>query len=323
MKEGIKRLSHFFILDNHYLHPFTLLPIVAFMVSSSFSQMLPILLVTLAGYLLSSYKPIKVEDLVRIVSDFFLPSLIFISLVETSLASHSIADMAKASALVFFILLALAYIWAKLNKAEIQSTVPPLVFMNSGFLGIPLMKLYGGNEMMNMILIFDQVQGIFMFTLGLLIITGGLSKRSLLSIIQSPILWAVGLGFLVRLLPISLPQALAHTLTFAGEAASPLAAFTLGVSLKRIKVQFSWNLISALLLRFLGGLAVGFLVARLLNLTGLAYSVVIVATALPSAVFTSVLPLRYGFSNQFASSMVLISTILGIITIPISFALAF
>ncbi len=284
--------------------------------------MLPILLVTLGGYLLCSIKPINIEDLVRIVADFFLPSLIFISLVESSLAPNSIADMAKSSALVFIILLVLALFWAKVNKAEIQSTVPPLVFMNSGFLGIPLMKLYGGNEMMNLILIFDQVQGIFMFTLGLLIITGGISRRSLLSIIQSPILWAVGLGFLVRILPVSLPRALVHTLTFAGEAASPLAAFTLGVSLKKIKVQFSWNLISGLLIRFLGGLTIGFLVATLLNLDGMAQTVVIVATALPSAVFTSVLPLRYGHSNQFASSMVLLSTLLGVVTIPISFALA-
>ncbi|NCC63058.1 MAG: hypothetical protein EOM15_00180, partial [Spirochaetia bacterium] len=276
------------------------------MIISSFFQMLPILLVTLGGYLLCSIKPINIEDLVRIVADFFLPSLIFISLVESSLAPNSIADMAKSSALVFIILLVLALFWAKVNKAEIQSTVPPLVFMNSGFLGIPLMKLYGGNEMMNLILIFDQVQGIFMFTLGLLIITGGISRRSLLSIIQSPILWAVGLGFLVRILPVSLPRALVHTLTFAGEAASPLAAFTLGVSLKKIKVQFSWNLISGLLIRFLGGLAIGFLVATLLNLDGMAQTVVIVATALPSAVFTSVLPLRYGHSNQFASSMVLL-----------------
>lgn len=322
MKIGIKLFLKKSLSIDVCLHPLHLLPIVPSMVISSFYQMLPILLVTLGGYLLSTFKPIKVEDLVRIVSDFFLPSLIFISIAESSLPSNSIADMAKASALVFFLLLALALAWAKINKAQISCTVPPLVFMNSGFLGIPLMRLYGGTEMMNLILIFDQVQGIFMFTLGILIITGGISRSSLLSMVRSPILWAVGLGFLFRILPISLPQAVSQTLLFAGEAASPLAAFTLGVSLKTIKVSFSWNLISALLLRYLGGLAVGFLVSSLLGLEGLLRIVTIVATALPSAVFTSVLPLRWGLSNQFASAMVLISTLMGIFTIPLSFALA-
>ena len=284
--------------------------------------MLPILLVTLGGYLLCSIKPINIEDLVRIVADFFLPALIFISIVESSLSSDIIADIAFSSALVFFLLLALAFIWAKLSKSEIQSTVPPLVFMNSGFLGIPLMKLYGGIPMMNLILIFDQVQGIFMFTLGILIITKGLKRGNAFSILRSPILIAVALGFLVRALPITVPMALVHTLSFAGDAASPLAAFSLGVSLKNTKITFSFKLVSALLLRFFGGLGVGFLVSHLLGLQGPSHTVVVVASALPSAVFTSVLPLRWGLSNQFASSMVLLSTLLGVVTIPISFALA-
>ncbi|MXI85524.1 hypothetical protein [Sphaerochaeta halotolerans] len=46
------------------------------------------------------------------------------------------------------------------------------------------------------------------------------------------------------------------------------------------------------------------------------------ATALPSAVFTIVLPLRYRLKNQFPSTMVLLSSLLGIFTIPITFALA-
>jgi hypothetical protein len=64
---------------------------------------------------------------------------------------------------------------------------PPLVFMNSGFLGIPLMELWGGNEAMNLILLYDRIQGIFLFTLGLLIITGWFSRKGLLNMLHSPI----------------------------------------------------------------------------------------------------------------------------------------
>ncbi len=277
--------------------------------------------------MLSSIESIKVEDLVRIVSDFFMPALVFISLTESSLSGAVIGDIAKASALVsLFLFPPLALGWAKLAKQDMRSTIPPLVFMNSGFLGIPLMELWGGgSEAMNLILIYDQIQGIFLFTLGLLIITGGFSRKGLINMLHSPILWAVLLGFLVRMLPFSMPEAIVSTFTFAGSAASPLAAFTLGgVSLKRIRFTFDRHILGGLAIRFIGGYAVGYLAATLVGLTGLSKTVVIVATALPpSAVFTSVLPLRYGLKNQFSSTMVLVSSLLGILTIPpITFALA-
>lgn len=284
--------------------------------------MLPILLVVLGGYVLSGIYSIKVEDLVKIVSDFFMPALIFISLVQSDLSGSTIADIAKASSLVCILLFALALAWAKLFKQDIRSTVPPLVFMNSGFLGIPLMKLWGGMEAMNLILIYDQVQGIFMFTLGILVITGGLSRKSLLSMLHSPILWAVLVGFGARLVSLRIPVSLGNAFSFAGEAASPLAAFTLGVSIRNIRFSFSWSLIGALVLRFAGGYAIGYVAALAFGLSGMARTVVIVSTALPSAVFTSVLPLRYNLPNQFASTMVLTSTLLGVFTIPLSFALA-
>ena len=272
--------------------------------------------------MLSGLYSIKVQDLVKVVSDFFLPALIFISLAESNLTGQAIADMAKASAFVCLLLFATASLWAKLAKEDIRSAVPPIVFMNSGFLGIPLMKLWGGMEAMNLILIYDQVQGIFMFTLGILVITGGFNKKSLLSMFHSPILWATALGFLFRLTPLVMPNSLVAVFTFAGEAASPLAAFALGVSIKTFKFTFKWNLMGALLLRFAGGYLIGYLAAMAFGLTGLSRTVVIVSTALPSAMFTSILPLRYGLPNQFASTMVLASTLLGVITIPLSFALA-
>ncbi len=292
------------------------------MIIASFFQMLPIIIVVLGGFLLSSIETIKVEDLVRVVSDFFMPALVFISLTESSLSGEVIADISLASALVSLLLFPLAIAWAKLAKQDIPSTIPPLVFMNSGFLGIPLMELWGGSEAMSLILIYDQIQGIFLFTLGLLIITGGFSRKGLLNMLHSPILWAVLLGFLIRMLPISLPSPLVKSFQFAGSAASPLAAFTLGVSLRRIHFSFNRHIFGGLLIRFVGGYAIGYLASSLCGLTGLSRTVVIVATALPSAVFTSVLPLRYGLKNQFSSTMVLLSSLLGIFTIPISFVLA-
>lgn len=285
-------------------------------------QMLPILALTLAGYVFARLYPINLDTLVVLISDLFMPALIFISLYKSDLHASLVLDLAGATTLVLILLALSSFLYATAFKLDKRSFMPSLIFMNSGFLGIPLMQLWGGTQAMNLIVIYDQIQTIFIFTLGILIITGGLNRKSLGTIVKSPILWAVFAGFFFRVTGIVIPTALVSTFEFAGGAAPPLAALTLGISLKSTKWHLDRHIAGGLVIRFIGGFLFALLATRLFGLTGLSRSVVLVASTLPSAVFTSVLPIRYGVPSDFGSTMVIVSTILGIITIPLSFMLA-
>ncbi len=292
------------------------------MIGSSISLMLPILLAVLGGYLYAWRFDVDAKDLVNITSDFFLPALIFHSVSESTLSSQDLGAVLSSSALIFILLLALGWVWVRLTGENPRSVLPALVFMNSGFLGIPLMKIWGGNEAMNLIVIFDQVQGFFMFSIGILIITGGFSKKSFSTLLRSPIIWAMALGFLFKASGLTLPRSVASSLFFIGEAASPLACAALGVSIKHTRFSFHKSLFGSLIFRFVGGYLIGLLVVTLFGLTGMIRTVTLVASALPSAMFTSILPLRYGQDNEYASMMVIISTLAAVVVIPLSFALA-
>lgn len=284
--------------------------------------MVPILALTLAGYIFARLYAINLETLVILISDLFMPALIFISLYKSDLKASLVLDLAGATTLVLVLLALSSFLYATAFKLDKRSFMPSLIFMNSGFLGIPLMQLWGGTQAMNLIVIYDQIQTIFIFTLGILIITGGLNRKSLGTIIKSPILWAVFAGFFFRITGIVIPTALVTTFEFAGGAAPPLAALTLGISLKSTKWHLDRHIAGGLVIRFVGGFLFALLATRLFGLTGLSRSVVLVASTLPSAVFTSVLPIRYGVPSDFGSTMVIVSTILGILTIPLSFLLA-
>ena len=292
------------------------------MVLHSFMLMLPILLLTVSGYICAKVYSIDLDTLVVIISDLFMPALIFISLYKSDIHASLVLDLAGATTLIVILLTLASYLYAKAFKLDKRSFMPSLIFMNSGFLGFPLMQLWGGTPAMNLIVIYDQIQTIFIFTLGILIITGGLTRKSLGTIVKSPILWAVFAGFLFRFSGLVIPSALVTTFEFGGGAAPPLAAFTLGVSLKSTKWHLDKHIAGALFIRFVGGFSFALLATHLFGLTGLSRSVVLVASTLPSAVFTSVLPIRYGVKSEFASTMVIISTIMGIITIPLSLLLA-
>ena len=183
------------------------------------------------------------------------------------------------------------------------------------------MKLWGGVAAMNLIVIYDQIQTIYIFTLGILIITGGLSAKSIKTMFQSPILWAIFLGGFVKIFGITVWEPLLTTCEFGGNAGPPLAAFALGVSLATTKVHINRHVLSGIFIRVVGGFVFGLLASTLFGLEGLSRTVVIVSSALPAAVFTSVLPLRYGVSSEYAGSIVIISTVLGILTIPVTFML--
>jgi predicted permease len=140
--------------------------------------------------------------------------------------------------------------------------------------------------------------------------------------VKSPILWSIFAGFFFRFLRIPVPETILTTFDFGGNAAPPMAALVLGISLGETSFHFNRHLFAALVLRFAGGFLLGLAGSVIFGLEGLSRTVVIVASSLPSAVFTSVLPVRYGVKADFGGTMVVVSTLLGIISIPVTFWLA-
>jgi len=283
---------------------------------------MPILVITGGGYLLSRIYHLSRETLVKVIVDFLMPMLIFHALYTSDIRGSLVLDLAGVTSFIVFSLLAVSFVYTRLTGLEPGSFIPPVIFMNSGFLGIPLMSLRGGMVAMNLIVIYDQIQTVYIFTLGIMIVTGGFSLRGFREMLKSPILWAIILGFFFRFFRLPVAGPLLTTLEFGGNAAPPLAALALGVSLGELHFHFSRHLFAALLFRIVGGFLFGLAGCALFNLEGLSRTVVLVASSLPSAVFSSILPLRYGIKADFAGTMVVVSTILGILTIPLAFFLA-
>ncbi|HKM06658.1 MAG TPA: hypothetical protein VJ869_06680, partial [Sphaerochaeta sp.] len=111
------------------------------MVLYSFMQMLPILALTLAGYVFARLYSINLDTLVVLISDLFMPALIFISLYKSDLHASLVLDLAGATTLVLILLALSSFLYATAFKLDKRSFMPSLIFMNSGFLGIPLMQL--------------------------------------------------------------------------------------------------------------------------------------------------------------------------------------
>jgi len=288
-----------------------------------FIILLPLFILISSGFIMGRLAKLSEDTLVRVLTDFFMPVLVFSSLYRSPVSAGDMKNLSGAVLVMVIITLTAALIYARLTGIDKRPFIPPIIFMNSGFLGIPVMQLWGGNRAMNIIIIYDQIQTFLIFTLGYLILEGGFSIQGIKASIKSPILWAVITGFSANILNIPIPEVLLGTLSFAGSAALPLAAFVLGHSLSgRKKETVSIHVFGGIFLRVVIGFLSGIIAVKIFGLTGIIKTVIIVTGALPAAIFAYILPARLGFNSSTPREIVIISTILGVITIPLSFYLA-
>jgi predicted permease len=273
------------------------------------------------GYLLSRLYDISEDTLVRAVTDFFMPLLVFYALYTSDINLLDTLKVSGAVSLVLFILLTLVFFYCRLFRLDLKAVAPPIIFMNSGFLGIPLMKLWGGLGAMNLIVIYDQIQTFYIFTLGLILITGGLTFSGLLEMVKSPLLWSIIGGFVFKYAGIAVPDAILRFFHFGGSVAPALATFVLGCSLAKRKVRIEPHVVGGIFMRIGFGFMAGWLAVYIFDIQGVAAMVILTASSLPSAVFSVVLPLRYGVDASYAGSVVVVSTLLSLLTIPLVFML--
>lgn len=292
------------------------------MIADPYLILLPLIVLALGGYICSWLFSLSEDTLVRVVTDFFMPMLVFYSLYTSRINLNDTIKLGGAVCFVLFLLLIASLIYCHVFNLDKRAFLPPIMFMNSGFLGIPLMELWGGAGAVNQIVIYDQIQTFFIFTLGIFIVAGGFALSGLVEIFKTPLLWSIILGFWCRYADIEIPQPLLDACKFSGAGAPALATFALGCSLRKRRMRADPHLISGLLMRFGLGFIAGMLAVNIFGITGSARIVVVSASALPSAVFSVVLPLRYGVDTRFAGAMVLLSTLLSILTIPVVFYLS-
>lgn len=288
-----------------------------FMIIDSLLILLPLIFLSLGGYILSTIYSLSEDTLIRIVTDFFMPVLIFYSLYTSDINFTKTIKIFGVVSFVLLFLFVVSFLYCRLFKLDFKAFAPPILFMNSGFLGIPLMKLWGGFAAMNYIVIFDQIQTFYIFTLGIIIVTGGFTLSGLREMIKSPLLWAILAGFLFKHLSVPMPEDLIQAFGYCGAGAPALAIFALGCSLGKRRVVADIHMFSGLIFRFAFGFIAGWIATAFFNITGMERTVILVASSLPSAVFSVILPLRYGINARFAGSLILISSIMSIFIIPL------
>jgi predicted permease len=255
-----------------------------------------------------------------LISRLGAPCLVFGSLCDAGAELGSMLQMAGAALLSMTLFAVIGHLVLRAARLPSHTYLSPLVFANAGNLGLAVCRFaFPGSGSapspgLSLAICCFAVASFLQFTLGLAIWSGG---TSLTTLVRTPLLWAVAAAAFVLSLDVPVPGWLLDTTQLVGDLSIPLMLLTLGVSLAELDIARLPLSVGLSLLRLGMGTAVGFGVAELLGLEGIARGVLILQCSMPVAVFNYLFAEQYGRSPTDVASLVVVSTLLSFVTLPL------
>ncbi|MBI3987694.1 MAG: AEC family transporter [Lentisphaerae bacterium] len=256
----------------------------------------------------------------QIAMDVLVPALVFSALASQAFDTARYAKLALGGAAVVLGSGLLAYPFARLLKVQVKTFVPPMMFSNSGNMGIPVMVLACGDAAVPGAVVLFLVEMLLHFSLGAFLLDRRMRGMRWL---RSPVMLATLLGLGVSLSGATPPAPVSAAVRTVGDAAIPLLLFALGVRLNEISFQ-DWRLgLAGALLCPATGLAMVALIAPALALAPLERSLLLIFGALPPAVLNYLMAEQYRQEPERVASIVLLGNLaaLGVMPIVLAFAL--
>lgn len=250
----------------------------------------------------------------NIIMTLSVPCLIFVSLMKTKIDPEALASTFFAAALTYVAITIVFFLLVKAMSLELKTFWAPLIFGNTGNLGLPLALFAFGDIGLDYAVLVFAVMAIYAYSLGVWMVSGGGSP---IAVIKEPIVWATILGAIFMVQGWQTPVFLTNTLELIGQIVIPLMLITLGVALARLKAPSFGRAVWLSVIKFIVCAAVSYYIGRWFELEPIALAVLIVQVSTPVAVTSYLLAQKYGANADEVAGLVVVSTALSVIGLPL------
>lgn len=200
-----------------------------------------------------------------------------------------------------------------------------VVFVNCGFMCIPLLNAVLGTRGVFFGSIYIAVYYILLWTYGVILMTGQGKDISFFKALFNPSLVAIMIGLPLFLLGIKIPAVPAAVINFLGSINSPLAMIIIGGQIAGLSLATLFKVRQVYVISLLRLLIVPAVIMLGLHIFPLNRELIIaclIPAAAPAAVATALFATRYGQDKELAAQAVALTTIFSIITIPLMIMLS-
>ena len=303
----------------------------------------PFFALVLCGYLAARRQMLPFEAIPGLngfVLFFALPCMLFRFGANTPIAQ--LLDAGAFFMYLFCALVMVAFLMAVTLSKRIgwnDAAFGALVgaFPNTGFMGVPLLVALLGSAAAGPAIVTIVIDMVITTSLCIALSrldgageqgVGQAAKNALLGMVKNPLPWAILLGTVFSAFQIELPGPVEKTVALLGEAASPVALFTIGAVLARSQKiahheqhgSLTWKdyvpvALIKLFLHPLLVLVVGLaFISMGVPIDAFALKVMVLVAALPSASNVAMLAERFGADNGRITRIILVSTAAAFLT---------
>ncbi len=257
------------------------------------------------------------EMVSRLVINIGMPCMVFATLSTLQVELAALGQIVQAAILSICAYLVIGSAVLRGSGMRVTHYLPSLSFSNGGNMGLPICLFAFGEEGLALGTGFFLVNAVAQPTIGVWINSGKFSPAEML---RTPVIYAIPLALLFRFGGYHVPEWIANTTKLVGGITIPLMLLLLGVSLSRIGWGTARRSGALAALRIAMGLAVGWGIAGLLGLSDTVRGVLLLQAAMPAAVINYVFAVRYETDPETVAGIVMQSTLMSIIVLPLLLA---
>jgi len=284
--------------------------------SKIFEVLFPVFFVIGIGYYLGKKNP-KIDT--NFITDFAgnigTPAMIFYTVTTTGISLSIFTNYFVYALIMIGGFAVIGLIFLFLLKKDLSMGLPPLILPNTGNMGIPICLFAYGTQGLGVASAIASVIILFHFTLGIFLAK---KKFSLDIVIKSPPVYAIIISVIFLYFQIEPPLFLENTTFLLTYATIFLVLMSLGIALTRFKFSLRNSILLSLCRVILGPL-IAFIIIYNFDLSGFAAGVLLIQSAMPSAILNYLVGSMYSPKKVVDSiaSTIVVSTVMSFATIPV------
>lgn len=301
--------------------------IVQAILQVTYNVLLPIFFTAGLGYWFAKRFHPDITVFTKLSIYILMPCLVFSTITSSEV---EVGEMGRLTALVILqtgLLIGVGYLLSRwfqgLGRPTRTAILLAIVLGNSGNYGIPLIEFAFGPAGGQRGVLIAVLGTIVINTVGVYIASSGKKasvRAAIRAVLSIPLPYAVILALLIRFLQIELPLPVARTVSMLAQATVPLLLMLLGAQLSNVSLRSlgreRFKAMAAVTgVRLLVGPLMVVALAPFLGIEGITRSIAIVQLGMPTAVNSALLSAEFGADSEFASTVILISTLASIVTL--------
>lgn len=259
----------------------------------------------------------RIEFVTRLTMTLAVPCLIFTALMGADIAPSALSAISIATVAAYGAVTVATWLVVRIARLEMRTYLAPLIFGNTGNIGLPLALFAFGQEGLAFAVVVFAIMAVYSFTAGIWMVSGGGSPVRAL---REPMVWATLLGLLFLWQGWETPRVITRTLELMGQMMIPLMLITLGVAVARLTPGALGRAVWLSLAKAAICVAAAWGAGLWFELDPVPFAVLVLQVGTPVAVTSYLLAQKYGADAEAVAGLVVVSTVLSVALIPVLLA---